>query len=182
MVGADVDRIQFRDVLQRVGDRVGRQAHARPRRERVRTAAHIFLENVVLDRAPELLLSDPLLLGRDDIQREQPRGRGVRRDRGVHLRQRNAMQQRPHVALVRDRDADLANLAQRELVVRVIANLSRQIKRDRQPSLTLRQIHPVQLIRALGVRVPGVRTHHPRPIRLGEARKGRVHGPHSMSR
>ena len=61
---------------------------------------------------------DALVLGRDDVEREQPGGRRVDRHRRVHLVQRDAVEQRRHVAAVRDRHADLADLAARELVAR----------------------------------------------------------------
>ena len=51
-----------------------------------------------------------------------------------------------HVALVRDRDADLADLAAGELVIGVIAGLGRQVERDRQAGLALLQVAPVQLV------------------------------------
>ena len=82
-----------------------------------------------------------------------------------------------HVALVRDRDADLADLAAGELVVGVIAGLGRQVERDRQARLALLQVAPVQLVRAPRVRVARVCPHHPRAIGLGQARRWRLrHG------
>ena len=56
---------------------------------------------------------DALLLGVGDVQGEQPRRRGVDRHRRVHLRRRDAVEQRAHVAEVDDRHADLADLAAR---------------------------------------------------------------------
>ena len=52
-----------------------------------------------------------LLLGVGDVQRQQPRGRGVDRHRRVHLPGRDAVEQRAQVAEVGDRHADLADLA-----------------------------------------------------------------------
>ena len=46
-------------------------------------------------------------------------------------------EQRPHVSQVSDRDADLADLAASQLVVRVVAGLRRQVEGDRQPGLAL---------------------------------------------
>ena len=43
---------------------------------------------------------DALLLGRDDVERQQPRRRRVDRHRRVHLVERDAVQQRRHVAAV----------------------------------------------------------------------------------
>ena len=170
MVGADVDRVPLRHALDGVGDHVGDQPHARGRRECVGAPAEVFLEDVVLSRALELLLGDPVLLGGDDVQRQQPRGRGVDRHRGVHLRERYAAHQRGHVAAVRDRHADLAHLAARELLVGVIAGLRRQIEGDREARLALLQVAAVELVGGARGGVAGVRAHHPRPVAFGQAR------------
>ena len=134
VVGADVDRVPARDVLDRVGDHVGDQPHRRRGRERVGPAREVLLDDVVLGRALERRpASMPVLLGGDDVERQQPRRRRVDRHRRVHLVERDAVQQRVHVALVRDRHADLADLAARELVVGVVARLRRQVERDESP-------------------------------------------------
>ena len=89
---------------------------------------------------------DAVLLRDDDVEREQPRRRRVDRHRGVHPVERDAVQQRVHVALVRDRDADLADLAARQLVVGVVAGLGRQVEGDREPGLALGEVAAVQLV------------------------------------
>jgi hypothetical protein len=61
---------------------------------------------------------------------------------------------------------DLAYLAARELVVRVVAGLRRQIERDREPGLALGQVAPVELVRARGGGMTRVGAHHPRPVAL----------------
>ena len=81
--------------------------------------------------------SSAVLLGGDDVERQQPRRGRVDRHRRVHLVQRDAVEQRVHVALVGDRDADLADLAARELVVGVVAGLGGQVEGDRQARLAL---------------------------------------------
>ncbi len=156
----------------RVGDRVGDQAHARAGREGVGAAAQVLLEDVVLGGALQLGLVRGwvLVLGGHDVERQQPGGGGVDRHRGVHLVQRDAVQQRAHVALVGDRDADLADLAARQHVVGVIARLGGEIEGDRQPRLALLEVAAVQLVGALGVGMPRVGAHHPRPVALGQAR------------
>ena len=116
---------------------------------------------------------DALLLGRDDVEGEQPRRRRVDRHRRVHLVERDAVEQRAHVAAVGDRDADLADLAARELVVGVVAGLGRQVEGDRQAGLALGQVRAVQRVRGLRRRVAGVRAHHPGPVGLGEAGRRR---------
>ncbi len=171
VVGADVDRVPLRDVRDGVGDRVRREAHRRGGRKGVGAAREELLDDVVLGRALELLLADALLLGGDDVEREQPRRGGVDRHRRVHLAERDAVHQRRHVAAVGDRDAHLAHLAARELVVGVVAGLRGQVERDREPRLPLLEIAPIELVGRLRRRMAGVGAHHPRAIALGQARR-----------
>ena len=83
---------------------------------------------------------DALLLGGDDVERQQPRRGRVDRHRRVHLAERDAVEQRVHVAVVGDRHADLADLAAGELVVGVVAGLRRQVEGDRQAGLALGEV------------------------------------------
>ena len=159
----------FGTSLDRVGDHVGDQPHRGAGREGVGPAREVLLDDVVLRRALELLGRDALVLGGDDVEREQPGGRRVDRHRRVHLVERDVVQQRLHVALVRDRHADLADLAARQLVVGVVAGLRRQVERDREARLALREVAAVQLVRLLGGRMAGVGPHHPRTVGLGQA-------------
>ena len=90
------------------------------------------------------------------------------RPRRVHLVQRDAVEERVHVALVGDRDAHLADLAARQLVVGVVAGLGGQVERDREPGLALFEVLAVELVRVPRGGVPRVGPHHPRPVRLVE--------------
>src|SRR5689334_7838418 len=74
-----------------------------------------------------------------------------------------------HVALVGDRDADLADLAAGEDVVRVIAGLRRQVEGDREAGLTLLEVLAVELVGAPGVGVAGIGAHHPGTVALGKS-------------
>ena len=98
-----------------------------------------------------------LLVGDGDVEREQPRGGGVDRHRRVHLVERNAGEQRAHVAQMRDRHADLADLAARQLVVGVVAGLGRQIEGDGQAGLALGEVLAVELVGLRRRRVAGSR-------------------------
>ena len=89
---------------------------------------------------------DAVLLGADDVERQQPGRRRVDRHRRVHAVERDAVEQRVHVALVRHRHADLADLAARELVVGVVAGLRRQVERDREPGLALGEVAAVERV------------------------------------
>ena len=168
VVGAHVDRVPLRDLVDRVGDHVADQPHRRRGREGVGPAREVLLDDVVLGRARQHRRRDPVLLRHDDVERQQPRRRRVDRHRRVHAIERDAVHQRVHVALVRDRHADLADLAPRELVIGVVARLRRQVERDGEPRLALRQVAPVELIGPLRGRVAGVGPHHPGTIRAFE--------------
>ena len=115
------------------------------------------------------LALDPVLLRHGDVEGEQPRGRGVDRHRGVHLVERDAVEQGVHVALVGDRDADLADLAAGQRVIGVVPGLGGEIEGDGEAGLALGQVSPVELVRAPRVGVPGVGAHHPGPVRLRRA-------------
>ena len=117
----------------------------------------------------ERVALDAVLLGDRRVEGEQPGRGGVDRHRRVHLVERDAVEQGVHVALVGDRDADLADLAAGELVVGVVAGLGGQVEGDREAGLALGQVLAVELVGAAGVGVPGVGAHHPRPVPLGQA-------------
>ena len=88
-----------------------------------------------------------LLVGDRDVEREQPRRRRVDGHRGVHVGERDALEQRAHVAEMGDRHADLADLAAREHVVGVVAGLGRQIEGDRKAGLALGEVLAVERVR-----------------------------------
>ena len=101
-----------------------------------------------------LARSTPVLLGDGDVEAEKPGGSGVDRHRRVHLVERDAVEQLVHVALVGDRDTDLADLAAGEDVVRVIAGLGGEVEGNREAGLPLGEVAPVELVGAAGVGVP----------------------------
>ena len=102
-----------------------------------------------------------LLVGDRDVEREQPRRGGVDGHRGVHLDDRDVVEQRAHVAEMGDRHADLADLAAREHVVAVVAGLGRQIEGDRQAGLPLGEVLPVKRVQLARVRVPRIGAEDP---------------------
>jgi hypothetical protein len=110
------------------------------------------------------LLVDALLFRGGDVQREQPGRRRVDRHRRVHLVQGQTFEQRAHVAEMRDRDADLADLTQRERMIGVVARLCGQIERDREARLALGEVVPVELVGSGRGAVPRVSAHDPRAL------------------
>ena len=114
----------------------------------------------------------PVLLGDRLVEREQPHRGGVDRHRRVHLVERDAVEERAHVADVGHRHADLADLTDGELVVGVVAGLRRQVERDRQAGLPLRQVVAVQGVGLGRRRVAGVGAHDPGAVALLRRAKG----------
>ena len=169
VVAADVGRVPARHLVDGEGDHVGDQPHRGLGREGVGAAREVLLDDVVLGRALQRRALDPVLLGDGDVEAEQPGGGRVDRHRGVHLVERDAVEELVHVALVGDRDADLADLAAGEDVVGVIAGLRRQVEGDGEAGLALGQVAPVELVGAPGVGVPGVGAHHPGAVALGKS-------------
>ena len=55
-----------------------------------------------------------------------------------------------HLAEVRDGDADLADLAPGQDVIRVVSGLGREVERDGQPGLPLGQVGAVELVGRAG--------------------------------
>ena len=72
-----------------------------------------------------------------------------------------------HLAEVRDRDADLADLAAAERVVGVVAGLRRQVEGHRETGLALGQVGAVERVGRRSRRVAGVRPHDPGTVLRG---------------
>ena len=173
VVAADVDRVPLRHRRHGVGDHVGDQPHRGPGREDVGPARQVLLDDVVLRRPRELGHVVPVLLRDRLVERQQPHGRGVDRHRRVHLVERDAVEERPHVADVGHRHADLADLTDGELVVGVVAGLGGQVEGDRQPGLPLRQVAAVEGVGLGRRRVAGVGAHDPGTVTLQRLRRER---------
>ena len=77
--------------------------------------------------------------GHGDVQRQQDDRRGVDGHRRRDAVERDAVEQHGHVLDRVDRHADAADLAGRQAVVRVVADLRRQIEGDAQARDALRE-------------------------------------------
>ena len=113
-----------------------------------------------------------LLLGGGGVERQQPGCRGIDGHRRVHALERDAVEQLQHVAEMADRDADLADLAARQRVVRVVPRLGREVEGDREARLALGEVQAVELVARARRAVPGIGAKDPGCIGLGKGHGG----------
>jgi hypothetical protein len=130
----------------------------------VGAAREIFLDDVVLRGALQLLACDALLVGQRHIERQKPGRRRVDGHRGVHVLERDLLEQRAHVAEMRDRHADLSDLARGERMIAVVAGLRRQIEGDGEAGLTLGEVLAIERVRLARGRMAGVGAEDPGAI------------------
>ena len=162
VIAADGNGVEARRELGAELEGVDHQPHRRRRRIDVFLLRDVFLQDVVLDGAGNLLPVRALLLGDRQIHRPQDRCRRVdgHRDRG--LLQVDAVEEDLHVLQRIDGHAALADLALAERMVAVVAHQRGQIEGDRQSAAAVRQQIFVALVGLL---------------RRGEAGE-LAHGPH----
>ena len=123
VVGTRVHRVPFRDVGVAILGHVPDHLERRFRRADIRAARQIFLDQIVLDGALQLRHIRALFFGHGDVERQEPWGGRVDCHRRVHLFERDLVKQGAHVAQMRNRDADFANLAARKHMIAVISGL-----------------------------------------------------------
>ena len=161
MVAADADRVELGRVAYAEGEQVRRQPQRRPGRVDVGAARDVLLQHIVLGGAHHLAGRHALLLGDGEVHRHEHRRGRVDRHRGAHLVQRDALEHRLHVLERVDSDADLAHLRRARRVVRVVADLRRQVERDGEAVLALREEELEPLVRFLGGAEAGVLARRP---------------------
>ena len=110
-----------------------------------------------------LLAGDALLLGRQLVEQQQERRGRVDRHRGRDAVERNALEDDPHVLDRVDGDTRPADLPLRHRVVRVVAELRRQIEGDRQAGLAELEEVAKALVRLLRGTEARVLADRPRP-------------------
>jgi len=173
VVAADGDRVVARHVLGAVGDDVRDDPHRGQGRVDVSVAREKLLEDVVLDRAGELLLLHALLLGGHDVAREDGQHGAVHRHGDGHLVQGNAVEEDLHVLDGVDGHAGLADVAGHPRVIGVVAAVRGQVEGDGQALIAGGEGFSVKRVRFLGRGEPGVLAD--RPGLVG------VHGGHGTA-
>ena len=111
---------------------IGDQSDRRPWREDVLLLSLILLEDVVLERAAQVLPGDATLLGDDDVHSQQDGRRPVDSHRRGHGSQVDAGVQVDHVLDGVDGHAGTADLAKCPVVVRVSAHERGHVERRGQ--------------------------------------------------
>ena len=135
VVPGDGDRVEARQDAGGELDHVRGEPHGGPGREDVGLPGEELLEDVVLQRARQLLRAHALPLRRDQVGGEDDRGGGVDGEVDRDLVQRQAGEQVHHVVGGVDGDADPPHLGPGHLVIGVVAELGGQVERDRQRGL-----------------------------------------------
>ena len=180
VIAADRDRVPARQLIGGVGDEIGREAHRRTRREDVRAARDVFLEDVVLRRSADSFGADPLPLPDRDVHGEQDRRRRVDGHRRRDLAERDAFEEPREILERADGHADLPDLARNARIVGVVSHLRREVEGDRQASLAVLEEVAVARVRLLGGTEPRVLAHGPKTPavhrRLDPARVRRLAG------
>ena len=132
VVPGDRHRVPSRHLRGAEADRVGNEPHRGTRREDELLLRLVLLEDVVLERAAELLACDAGSLGRGDVHREQHGRRRVDRHRRGDVAEVDARVEVLDVGEGVDRDAALAHLAERDGVVGVATHQGREVERGRE--------------------------------------------------
>ncbi len=161
MRAGDRDRIEPGRHIVGVKDRIRDQPHRRAHRKDPGAARHIFLQDVILDRAGEFRARHALLVGTGDVHRVDDRGRTVDGKGRRYLRKIDTVEQDLHLRKIGERHADLADLRTRDRVDRVVAALRRQIERHGEAGLALIEQELVTLVGILGAAEPGILPHRP---------------------
>ncbi len=130
---------------------------------------------------PICCAGDPLLLGDQLVEAEQDRRGRVDGHRGGDGVEREPGEQQLHVLERVDRHTDLADLALRAGMVRVVAHLGGQVEGAAEPGLAGGQEEVEALVGLRGAAEAGVLAHRPRPgpvhLLVDPAGVGRAAGP-----
>ncbi len=163
-----------------IGEDVGDDPHRRTGRIDVGVAHHELFEDVVLDRAGQLLRADALLFGGHDVERHDGQDGAVHGHRHAHRVERDAVEQRPHVEDRVDRDAGHADIARDARVVAVVAAMGREVEGDREALLAGREVTAIEGVGILGRGEAGILPDRPGLMdvhgRIGAAQERRQPG------
>ena len=155
-------RVELGHVLSGVSNDVPNDAHARLWRIDIGVAHHELFEDVVLDRATELLELDALLLCSHDVTGQHGQNCAIHRHGNRHLVQRNLIEQNFHVLDRIDGHTRLAHIPRHAGVVRVVTAVGGQVKCHRHALPPCGQGLSIKRVRFLRRRKTSVLPNGPR--------------------
>ena len=161
VVAADGDGVPLGDFAGGPGEHVGDDAHGGAAGIDVGAAGDVLLEDVVLDGAARACGGRRPAPGRCDVEREQDGGGGVDGHRGGDGVELDALEEALHVVEGGDGDADVADFADGQGIVGVIADLGGEIEGDGEAGGAVREEEVVAAVGLLGVAEAGVLAHRP---------------------
>src|SRR6185369_9369915 len=155
------DRVPLGHMILAVGEDVGDDTHRLLGRVDVRTASHVLLQNIVLNRAGDHVGRDSLFFGNCYVHAEKYRRSGIDGHGGGDLIQRDAAEEDLHVGQGIDGHADLADLTLTHAVVGVVSYLGGKVESHGKSGLPrLKEIF-VAFVGLLGGTEAGVLPHGP---------------------
>ena len=161
VVTGDGDRVPLRHVLRAILEDVRDEAHGRTRREDVRAACCILLEDIILDRAAQLVSRNALLFRDSDVHSEQDGCRRIDRHGRRDLAEIDLVEEDLHIGEGVDGDTDLADLSLGNRIIGVIADLRRQVERAGKTRSAVFDQHAIALVRLLCRGEACVHAHRP---------------------
>ena len=128
VVTRDRDRVELRHVLRGVTEDVGDDLHRRLGRIDVGIPHHEFFEDVVLDRARQLVLRYALFFGSNDVTGQDRQHGTVHGHRNGDLVERDAVEEDLHVFDRIDRHTSLADIANDAGIIGIVTTVSGQVE------------------------------------------------------
>ena len=180
VVAADRDGVEARRKFRSELEGVDHQAHRGRGRIDVFLLRDVFLQNVVLDGAGNLLPVGALLFRHHQIHRPEHAGRRIDGHRRGDLFEVDAVEEDLHIFERIDGDAALADFAFAGRVIGVVAHQRGQIEGDREPAAAVFEQIFVALVGFFGRGEAGEHAHRPELAavagRMNAARVGRLAG------
>ena len=161
VVAADGDCVVARHVLGAVGDDVRHDPHRGLGRVDVGVAGEELFQDVVLDRARELLLLHALFLGGHDVAGQDGEHGAVHRHGNGHLVQGDSVEEDLHVLDRVDGHAGLADVTGHPGMVGVVAAVRGEVEGNREARLAGGEVSSVKRVRLRGRGEPGVLADRP---------------------
>ena len=161
VVAADGNRVVPRREFRAELEGVDHQPHRRRGRVNVFLLRDVFLQDVVLDGAGDLLPVGTLFFRDHQVHRPQHAGRGIDRHRGGDLFQIDAVEQDLHVFQRIDGDAALADFAFAGRMIGVVAHQRGQVEGHRESAAAVLQQILVTLVGFLRRSKAGEHAHGP---------------------